>query len=187
MKEELLEPFLRKMRIRKIKPHIPKDCVLCDVGCGFNAKFLHDISPYVRKGIGLDKKIENFKSVNLELIKSKIEKELPLPSSHVDCITLLAVLEHLEYPENILKECHRILKPEGVLILTSPTPLSKPLLEFLSFKLNIVSPVEISDHKNYFNSAQLIRILKDECGFRRVIAKTFQFGLNNFVIANKMD
>jgi ubiquinone/menaquinone biosynthesis C-methylase UbiE len=183
MKEDLLELILRKMRIRKIRPHILKDCVLCDVGCGYNAKFLHDISPYVRKGIGLDKKIENFKSVNLELIKSKIEKELPLPSNHVDCITLPAILEHLEYPKMILMECYRILKSEGVLIMASLTNLIKPFSEFRSFKLNIVSPVEISDHKNYLDRTQLIRILKDECGFRR----TFQFGLNNFFIANKMD
>lgn len=185
MKEELLEPFLRKMRIRRIKRYIPGNCVLCDVGCGFSAKFLHDIAPFIRKGIGIDKKVDNLKSDKIELVRANIEKELPVPSSYTDCVILLAVLEHLEYPTPVLIECHRILKPGGVLILTTPTPFSKPILEFLSFKLNIVSPVEISDHKNYFNSAQLIRILKEECEFRSVTAKTFQFGLNNFVVATK--
>lgn len=185
MKEELLEPILRKMRIVRIRKYIPNNCILCDVGCGFSAKFLQDMTPFIKKGIGIDKKVDDLKSDKIQLIKMKLDEEISLPSGYVDCITLLAVLEHLEHPKQILKECYRILKPEGLLILTSPTPSSKPILEFLSFKLNIVSPVEISDHKNYFNSVQLIKILKEECGFSKITARTFQFGLNNFVLATK--
>ncbi len=182
MKEEFLEPFLRRMRINRVKDYIPENCILCDIGCGFNAKFLHDMVPFIRKGIGIDKKV-----YEIELIKTNVEKYIPLPTDYVDCVTLLAVLEHLDYPNQILKECNRVLKPGGSLILTTPTPLSKPILEFLSFKLNIVSPAEISDHKNYFNSTQLSRILLEECGFNKVIAKTFQMRLNNVVIAIKGD
>jgi len=185
MKEEFLEPYLRKMRINKIRRYIPKNCILCDIGCGFNAKFLHEIAPFIREGIGIDKKVNDMKLDKTKLIKMELDKDLLLPSESVDCITLLAVLEHLEYPNRILKECHRILKPGGNLILTTPTPFSRPILEFLSFKLNVVSPIEIADHKNYFNSIQLTNILKKECGFENVIAKTFQFGLNNFVVAIK--
>lgn len=187
MKEELLEPFLRKMRIQKIKKYVPNNCILCDVGCGLNAKFLNDMSPFIKKGIGIDKKVDDLKSNKIELIRTKLDDKLPINSNYVDCVTLLAVLEHLENPYQILNECHRILRPGGVLILTTPTPSSKPILEFLSFKLNIVSSEEISDHKNYFNCDQLIRILEHDCGFRNVVAKTFQFGLNNFVVATKGD
>lgn len=182
--EELLEPFLRRMRIQKVKKYIPNDAILCDIGCGFNAKFLHEIVPYIKKGIGIDKKVDNLKSDKIELIKTKLEKELPLPSNYVDCITLLAVVEHLDYPNQMLTECYRILKSGGVLILTTPTPSSRPILEFLSYKLNIVSKVEISDHKNYFSNEQLVQLLEGY-RFRTAVAKTFQFGLNNFIVAIK--
>lgn len=185
MKEELLEPILRQMRINRIKKYIPSDCFLCDVGCGFNAKFLLSMEPFVKKGIGFDKKVSSLKSNKIYLKNVGLDKTLPLESEQVNCVTLLAVLEHLEYPTEILQECHRILKSGGVLILTTPTPTSKPILEFLSFKLHIVNPVEIADHKNYFNGNQLTHMLKNDCGFDNVIAKTFQFGLNNLVIAYK--
>lgn len=182
--EELLEPFLRRMRIQRVRKYIPDGSILCDIGCGPDAKFLHEIAPYIKKGIGIDKKLDGSSSDNIELIKTKLEKELPLPSNYVDCITLLAVMEHLDFPDQMLAECCRILKNGGVLILTTPTPLSRPILEFLSYKLNIVSRTEIFDHKNYFNNEQLVKMLKEHI-FRIVVAKTFQFGLNNFVVAMK--
>jgi len=46
---------------------------------------------------------------------------------------MMAVLEHLTYPETILKEVKRILKPGGVgLILTVPSRHPNPLLEFFA-------------------------------------------------------
>ena len=58
MKEELLEPLLRFMRIKMVQKFIPENCVLCDIGCGFNATFLHDISHHIKSGYGFDKKIK---------------------------------------------------------------------------------------------------------------------------------
>ena len=45
---------------------------------------------------------------------------LPLPAEAIDCAFLSAVLEHCPEPENILDEIHRVLKPDGKLILTVP-------------------------------------------------------------------
>ena len=47
-------------------------------------------------------------------------ESLPLPSETIDCAFLSAVLEHCPEPINILDEIHRILKPDGKLILTVP-------------------------------------------------------------------
>lgn len=185
MSEELLEPFLRRIRISRIVRYIPKGCILCDVGCGCAAQFLQDISDHLQKGYGFDKKIKNKNIRNLELRNADISDNIPLPNESVDRVTLLAVLEHLSNSEKILSECYRILKSGGCLILTTPSPISKPLLEFLSFKLNIVSPAEIADHKHYYSKRNLSDLL-NEAGFENVEIRSFEFGLNNIAVAFKM-
>lgn len=184
MKEELLEPFLRKIRISKIRKYIPKNCILCDIGCGFNAKFLLDVSDYISEGYGFDKKIDNKKINNIYIQNTKITDNIPCEGESVDCVTLLAVLEHLNSHIKVLSECYRILKFGGVLILTTPSPFSKPILEFLSFKLKIVNPVEIADHKHYYSKNELVKILED-IGFKNIETHSFEFGLNNLAVASK--
>jgi ubiquinone/menaquinone biosynthesis C-methylase UbiE len=184
MNEELLEPYLRKLRIGKIRRFIPKGGVLCDVGCGFNASFLRDISQSISKGYGFDRKIEDRSFGNIYIKNCDIEDCIPLDNETVDCITMLAVLEHLTDSKKVLFESYRILRPSGVLILTTPSPVSKPLLEFLSFKLNIVSPDEIADHKHYYSKRELSDLLSCT-GFKGITCCSFELGLNNIAIGFK--
>lgn len=51
------------------------------------------------------------------------------PDASFDLVFLLEVLEHLDYPEQALKEIHRVLKPGGYLILGVPR---EPLWCFLN-------------------------------------------------------
>lgn len=184
MTEELLEPYLRKIRISKIKKHIPADSILCDVGCGANANFLQDISYYISEGYGFDKKIGDKRISNIYIKNADIEVQIPLEDRYVDCVTMLAVLEHLSSPEKALSECVRILRPNGILVLTTPAPRSKPLLEFLSFNLGIVSPAEIADHKHYYSKKELFDLFSG-AGLTEIKCKSFEFGLNNIAMAFK--
>jgi SAM-dependent methyltransferase len=47
-------------------------------------------------------------------------EKIPKPSSYYDLIVSTEVLEHVENPENVIKEFYRILKPTGKLFLTTP-------------------------------------------------------------------
>jgi len=57
-------------------------------------------------------------------------------------------------------------------------------LEFLAFKLNLLSQAEIADHKKYFSAQELKKILQ-ELSFSEIKIKTFQFGFNNLYICKK--
>ena len=45
---------------------------------------------------------------------------MPVKSNSVDCVKCTELLEHVEYPEDVLEEISRVLKPGGALILSVP-------------------------------------------------------------------
>lgn len=135
--------------------------------------------------LGIDRKADNEQSGNLEFIRGDIDK-IPAKNNAFDAVLMLAVIEHIE-PFNlraVLDEVRRILKKNGKLIITTPTPASKPVLEFLAFKLGIISKTEIADHKRYYDLAELQVLLKN-AGFKCELGKKFQFGFNSYLIAKK--
>ena len=99
---------------------------------------------------------------------------------------MLAVLEHLNHPLDMLREIKRVLVPKGRLILTVPSHLAKPVLELLAYKLHIVSEAEIRDHKRYYNKRDLLALTAQVEGLRLSTHRYFQLGMNNFAIIEKL-
>lgn len=56
------------------------------------------------------------KGINVSVCDINAEN-LPFPDNFFDCITFIAVIEHLVDPFHILKEIKRVLKKEGTLII----------------------------------------------------------------------
>ncbi len=176
-----LDVFLRWIRIRKIRPHLPPGAILCDIGCGPHAQLLRDLKSYIKEGIGLDKKISESREGNITLKNIFVEHELPMTDKSVDTVTLLAVLEHLLRPVEILKEAKRILKPGGILLITVPTPPNKYIGEFLAYRLHLIDEAQYRDHKRYY-SKRLLRDHLASAGFDLSKAKMgyFELGMNLF-------
>ena len=118
------------------------------------------------------------------VIAADLNKILPVESNSIDIVTSLANIEHLEQPGTNLSEIYRMIKPGGKLILTTPSLAAKPILEFIAYKLKIIDPAEIRDHKFYYTKLTLSRDLA-KVGFKNFKLSTFQLGLNLCVIAHK--
>lgn len=181
MKEPILEPLLRKMRLKQVLPYLRQypNCRLLDIGCGWEAKLLRAVEPYIDSGIGVDFKAPAFKTDKLKTLSLTLQDKLPFKDASFDLITMLAVMEHLENDEAILKECARLLRPGGGLLITVPSWYAKPVLEFLSYKLNLINPAEIRDHKRYYNKEDLVALVG---GIDRLQLKNhayFQWRFNN--------
>jgi ubiquinone/menaquinone biosynthesis C-methylase UbiE len=185
MKEAILEPFLRKLRLYKVIKHIPRGCKLLDIGCGNTASFLWTVSPKIKQGFGVDFKVSDFETNNIKVQQYKFQDNLPFPDNYFDVVTMLAVLEHIEKEKEILEEVYRVLIPGGRLILTVPSIWSQPVLEFLSYKLKIVSEMEIRDHKRYYNRTKLRNALTKTAKFGDFHHQYFQFWMNNFCMVVK--
>jgi SAM-dependent methyltransferase len=75
-------------------------------------------------------------------------------------VTSLAVIEHIE-PEKVLPlicEIRRVLKPDGLFILTTPAAWADKLLKFMAM-LGLASPVEIAEHKNLYTTSKIKSML----------------------------
>lgn len=183
LKFNWLDKFIRYLRLRQISPFIGKDRIVCDLGCG-DGSTLRQLKSKIKSGYGADREVDSSREENLRFIKADLTQPLSLRDGEFDIVLLLAVIEHLESPDLILGEIWRILKPGGRLILTTPAPRSKKLLEFLAFRLEIISGEGVLDHKHYYSGQELINLLR-KFNFRILKLKLFEFGLNQIVVAEK--
>jgi 2-polyprenyl-3-methyl-5-hydroxy-6-metoxy-1,4-benzoquinol methylase len=95
---------------------------LLDIGCaqGF---FLFSASQagYTTKGIEISQDAVAYAIREFGLdVEAKPFEELRFAENHFDVVTLWQVLEHVPYPLVILKEVHRILKPGGLVVASTP-------------------------------------------------------------------
>jgi len=183
MKEPLLEPLLRRLRISQVVPYLSqyKDCRLLDIGCGWEARLLKEVEPLIKFGVGIDLKAPDINSEKIKTSAVELFDKLPFKDNSFEFITMLAVLEHIENDAQILEECARVLTPGGGLFITVPSKRAKPLLEFLSYKMKIINELEIRDHKRYYNKTDLIHLVQNVKGLILVRHKYFQLGFNNLV------
>ena len=164
---------------------------ILDIGCGSYPYFLnHTI--FVEK-IGIDQllvgKQKNVKNNEITIVNVDIEKDsqLPFSSNYFDVITMLAVFEHIE-PEHlkkVVKEIHRVLKPGGGYILTTPPKWTNELLKYISI-IGLVSKEEIEEHKKIYSPAEIKTVLTNaEFKQNSIEVGYFEMGMNIWARAIK--
>ncbi|MDD4938197.1 MAG: class I SAM-dependent methyltransferase [Candidatus Shapirobacteria bacterium] len=176
------------LRLQKVIKLVEKNDIILDFGCGSQGYFLKSVSKKIGKGIGIDYDVKNTENENLEFIKQKFSGVLSFKKEVFDKVFLLAVLEHI--PEKLViklfEEFNRVLKKDGLVVLTTPTSFGKNILEFLAYKLHIISEGEIRDHKKYYSKQEIFK-LAGLSGFRLADYKLFQFGINSRAILKKIN
>lgn len=64
--------------------------------------------------------VETGRARGLDLIESDLNRSLPVESDSCDCVIAYSVLEHLLKPCAFLRECQRILRVGGTLVVLTP-------------------------------------------------------------------
>ena len=87
-----------------------------------------------------------------------------------DAVTLFEVIEHLKEPCTLLRECRRILKPRGILVISTGNTASWTAAVMKS-RWDYFQIAKDAGHVSFFNPASLRR-LASNCGFAVEIVST---------------
>lgn len=99
---------------------------LLDVGCG-HGDFTYNFKKLKLNVTGLDISNPNsdfLKDINIKYSNFETEA-FPFEDESVDIVFSKSVIEHLNNPTNFLKEIHRVLKKEGIIIIMAPDWVSQ--------------------------------------------------------------
>lgn len=181
----IIDKLIAYLRSSRIKKYIDNGDRVLDFGCGNQGYFLRYIKEIIDEGIGLDCDVKSEIYENLTFIKFNFKNKLPDNIGKFNKVVMLAVLEHIEVNnvDNLFNEFKKVLKDKGRIILTTPTPMSKPLLEILA-KLGIINKGEIADHKKYYSKNDITE-LAHKNKLKLISYKLFQLGFNSEIIFEK--
>jgi 2-polyprenyl-3-methyl-5-hydroxy-6-metoxy-1,4-benzoquinol methylase len=176
MMENTDAPIIRGCRLCAAKSQLglikkyKSGTTLLDIGCG-EGFFLFNASKagYTTKGIEISQDAAEYAGREFGLdVEAKPFAELQFPENYFDVVTLWQVLEHVPYPLIVLKEVHRILKPEGLLATSTPD-IEGILAKIFRRKWWNLRRL----HINQFTAKTLTDMLK-RAGFKNVFSTTYK-------------
>jgi SAM-dependent methyltransferase len=154
---------------------------LLEVGCGSG----YTLSLFKRlgwrvEGVEIDPKAADVaRSNGLEIHTGDLYSK-HYEDNQFDAIAMSHVIEHVHDPIGILRECHRILKPKGVISLATPNSMALGHLLYGRSWL----PLDPPRHLNLFNPINFEIILK-KAGYEIVKNKTIIRDANSCFIGTR--
>lgn len=112
-----------KARVHEILIDFKGKTVL-DVACGHENPFFADRLRLAKHVIGLDRDLDEIQG-NRAIHEGHVGDihAMPLPDESVDVVVSVDTIEHAVEPDLFLKECHRVLRPGGEAVFTTPNLL----------------------------------------------------------------
>ena len=107
----------------------------------------------------------NFKQVDLN------KEKIPFDSEFFDIIIAGEVIEHIKRPFEFIEECSRLLKKDGICIISTPTPYY--YIEILKELFGITLPDD-PEHLNLLSRAHLVSYMERN-GFKQISFKRYKF------------
>lgn len=168
---------------------IAKGSKILDAGCGINAWPTKSMRKnFTIEGIDGEEDAVNFckKHYSGKYVHGDLYK-MPYKNSMFDAVTMREVIEHFKKPEVAVKEVYRILKPGGILVLTTPN--------YDSIKLNIIEntynrffgghckPYKADVHPSKFKFEMLEKLISKY--FNILDHSTIDLGISQGIVAQK--
>lgn len=182
----ILSNYLAKSRIKKVAPFIHG--AVLDLGCA-SGQILRNHSDTITHYTGIDY-AEHFIQ---ELKKKHAQHRFhtlnldddPLPfQEEFDCITMIAIVEHLFNQKHVFVQARKALKPGGKILITTPTVFGNDVAHRVGAALGFFAKSAVEDHIVIYNRKRF-EILARESGLQLIKHELFQSGCNQFAILTK--
>lgn len=180
-----LDVYLQNVRIKKVRPYVRKGDAVLDIGTDDGTMFRR-WEKWISYGVGLDPKLETeIQTPKIHLIRGYFPDAVP-PDQQFDCVTLLAVLEHLqpEIQATLAFHCAKFLKPRGRVLITVPSP-QVDLIAATLHKIGVLDGQSLEEHYGYDVRLTSDLFTQDKL-FRQLRHSSFQCGLNHLFVFEKI-
>lgn len=118
--ERSKSPYLWQQRVAIALPHLPRGGRVLDVGCGDRSTIRHfEHHRPDLEYVGCDLRDA---AGGPGLVRADC-RVLPFADGSFDCVLMLAVIEHVPDQRPAIEEARRILRRDGLLLVTTPNPL----------------------------------------------------------------
>jgi SAM-dependent methyltransferase len=163
--ERSKSPYLWRRRIEVVLPHLPARGRVLDAGCGDRTVIerLARTRPDLEY-IGADLRVM---TPGPGLVRADCQT-LPFEDGSLDCVLMLAVIEHVPDQLAALAEARRIMRAGGTVLITTPNPL-------YAVPNAIAARLGLKYREGYDNSLPLDRLasLATDAGFDVVETRRF--------------
>ena len=144
---------------------------LLDVGCSSGA-FLHAAVKLGFRAEGIEpapKAAATAQTAGLKVHRGLLQ-EAGYADGQFDAITLFEVIEHLQQPQELLKECRRILRPGGILLVGTGNTASWSMAA-MGARWEYLHIAKHGGHVSFFNPGS-IAFLAQQSGFSVAAVRT---------------
>jgi ubiquinone/menaquinone biosynthesis C-methylase UbiE len=164
--------YRKKIVIKMLSPE--KNDLICDLGCGdgtLSVTFIRKVKSIV--GVDFSKKrLKRAKEKGLTTVNADVQST-PFKDKSFDKIICSEVIEHVLNPEDLIREISRLLKNEGVAVVSIPldekikkTILDLPMEDIEKLDFDIIKNKHLIEHChiNSFSEKQ-IKTVFEKNGF----------------------
>ena len=128
-----------------------------DLGCRSGALTRHFLEGNEVVGLDVDRAaLAKAETLGIQVVDANVEEPLPFPDASFDAIVAGELLEHLQFPEALVAEIRRVLRPGGVIVGSVPNAFRlQGRLRFLRGR----PPEDDPTHLHMFSPAALRALL----------------------------
>jgi SAM-dependent methyltransferase len=182
----LLTKFIAEQRHAIITPFIKGD--ILDLGCG-NSLVLEKYSSKIGDYCGIERSTQQVeklrkKYANASFFQRDLDRERLEIDKKFDCVLMIALIEHLFNQRFVMEEIANVLKPGGMVVITTPTPFGNDVIHRMGAAFGLFAKSAVDDHIVIYNRHRF-RILANEIGLKLKHHRYFQIYCNQIALLEK--